>query len=121
MFLIFKLPFRAYGGFSSQEAGVSLPFLSPVLRHLTLSGYPCLTLSTPQPGSSPAILTNDNGSHRTRTEFVAGSETTTACSAPISTRLVPQVLCLNAPSNQAHLPGKLNGCRPTAKFPRSSS
>lgn len=37
-------------------------------------------------GSSPAILTNDNGSHRTRTEYVAGLQTITACSAPISTR-----------------------------------
>ena len=47
---------------------------------------PCLILSMQQPESSPAILTNDSGSHRTRTEYGAGLQTITACSARISTR-----------------------------------
>lgn len=46
--------------------------------------YTEVILNIPSAGSSPAILTNANGSRRTRTESAAGSETITACSARIS-------------------------------------
>jgi SAM-dependent methyltransferase len=103
----------------SQEAGSSLLFLTPVSGRLMLSRFPCPILSIRSAGSSPAILTNERGSQRTRREYAVALPTITACSVRISTDSTLRGLCWNAPSNQAHRLDKLNGCQATAKSPRS--
>jgi hypothetical protein len=86
-----------------------------------LDGHHYLILNTQLAGSSPAISTNDNGSHRTPLEYGAVSQTSIACSARISIYCAPQVLSLNVSSNHYHRLRKPSECQAISKFPLSCS